>query len=105
MKNIVLLSLFVIGVYADAAGDDSTRYYGGYSENEVNIIKSKIHTAPLVVTEEVFNAKTAEDIDRVVEKKQADDIAKGISAKEFLQERTGHLYGGYSENKINHPVK
>ncbi|MCW8896164.1 hypothetical protein [Sulfurimonas sp.] len=101
MKKIILFSILAISLNADLTTDDTTRFFGGYSQNEVKLIKSDTYTAPLVVTEEVFNAKSSDDIDRVVQEQQKADIASGKTAKEFLQDSSGHLFGGLSENKIN----
>ena len=101
MKKIILFSILAISLYADATKEDNIRYFGGYSQNEVKLIKSNTYTAPLIVTEAVFNAKSSEDIDKVVQIQQEADIASGKTAKEFLQDRSGHLFGGLSENKIN----
>lgn len=101
MKKLIILAIYIVNIYASSLIEENKRYFGGYSQNKVILIKSTIHTAPLVVTEEVFNAKSPDDIDRAVEKQQLADIAKGITAKEFLEDRAGHLYGGFSENKIN----
>ena len=54
----------------------------------------------MIVTEEVFSAKTSDDMDAVVEKQQKKDISEGKSAKEFLVNTQGHLYGGLSESKL-----
>ena len=105
LKNIILFSILSICLYAETTKEDTTRFFGGYSQNEVKLIKSNTYTAPLVVTEGVFNAKSSEDIDKVVQKQQKADIASGITAKEFLEDKTGHLYGGLSENKINLKVQ
>ena len=101
MKKIIIFTILVSATYANSLLKENVRYFGGYSENKVNIIKSKVYTAPLVITEEVFNAKKSEDIDKAIETQQELDIASGVTAREFLKERTGHLYGGFSENKLD----
>lgn len=100
MKKFLALSICVLSLYADIHEDNNIRYYGGYSQNEVLLVKSKTYTAPIVVTEKIFNAKSSADIDKVIQTQQNKDISMGISAKEFLKERTGHLYGGYSESAL-----
>jgi len=100
LKKMILFSALAISLSADSIKEDRTRFYGGYSQNEVELIKSKTYTAPLVVTEDVFNAKSSEDIDKVVQRVQKADIASGKTAKEFLEDREGHLYGGVSENTL-----
>lgn len=101
LKKLIIFCICVANIYANSAKDDSTRFFGGYSQNEVKLIKSNTYTAPLVVTEGVFNAKSSDDIDKVVQRQQEADIASGKTAKEFLEDRTGHLFGGLSQNRIN----
>ena len=101
MKKLVLLTTCIVSLYASSTNEQTPRYFGGLSQNEVVLPKSSTYSAPLVVTEEVFIAKNADDIDKVVQKQKLNDIASGKSAKEFLEDRTGHLYGGLSENNIN----
>jgi len=88
LKKIILFSILTISLYADLTHEDTTRFFGGYSENEVKLIQSNTYTAPLIVTEDVFNAKSSDDIDKVVQIQQEADIASGKTAKEFLQDRT-----------------
>ena len=100
MKTLITIFVFVLSLHANSTDDNSVRYFGGHSQGELILPKSTTHTAPLVTTEEVFSAKSASDIDKVVESNQLKDIASGKTAKEFLEDKTGHLYGGLSENKI-----
>ena len=81
MKKIIFLSLYALNIYASTSFEEGIRFYGGYSQNEVS---------PLVVNQGVFSAKKLQEF----------DIANGVIAKEFLKERTGHFYGGLSENKL-----
>ena len=101
MKFIALFLALTISILSANSFEEEKeqRYYGGYSENKLSIVKSKHYTAPIVVTEEVFNAKKPEDIDKIVEKQREIEIKKGLSAKEFLEENSGHLYGGIMENR------
>ena len=101
MKKLVLLITCIVSLYATSSNEQTPRYFGGLSQNKVSLPKSSIYTAPLIVTEEVFSAQSADDIDKVVQQQQQNDIASGKSAKEFLEDRSGHLYGGLSENNIN----
>jgi len=100
LKNLIILALFILNIHANSQKDLNIRYFGGYSENELILPKSETYNAPVIVTEEVFSAKTSDDIDAVVEKQQKKDIADGKTAKEFLQNTKGHLYGGLSESKL-----
>ena len=101
MKKLVLLATSIVSLYAISSNEETSRYFGGLSQNEVLLPKSSTYTAPLIVTEEVFAAKNADDIDKVVQKQKQKDIASGKYVKEFLEDRSGHLYGGLSENKLN----
>ena len=101
MKLLTFICLHVATCSLVLADIDSTRYFGGESNGELIVAKSLKYTAPLVVTEEVFIAKSSDDIDKVVEEKKTFDIKNGNGAKEFIVEKTGHLYGGYSEGTLN----
>lgn len=98
MKKLILISLTIGSLLL---ADTDTRYFGGVSNGELHVAKSLKYTAPLVVTEEVFTAKSSDDIDKVVEEKKLFDIKNGNGAKEFIEDKTGHFYGGLSEGKLS----
>lgn len=100
MKKILLIATCILSLYAVENQEINTRYFGGLSENKVILPKSAIYSAPLIVTEEVFVAKSANDIDKVIEEQKLNDIKDATSAKEFLEDRSGHLYGGLSQSKL-----
>ena len=100
MKKLTLVCLHIVTCSLVSA-DADTRYFGGVSNGELNIAKSVKYTAPLVVTEEVFIAKSSDDIDKVVEENKLFDIKNGNGAKEFIEDKTGHLYGGLSESELS----
>ena len=105
MIKIILLTTCMLNLYAISTSEKAPRYFGGLSQNEVLLPKSSTYSAPLIVTEEVFVAKNTDDIDKVVQKQKVSDIASGKYVKEFLEDRSGHLYGGLSENKIDLQTK
>ena len=99
MKIILLSLLSTLFLFANDAKD--TRFFGGLSENEVNLVKSKKYATPDIKTEKIFEAKKAEDIEIEVIKKQVKESKAGKYAKTFAEDTDGHLFGGLSENPIN----
>lgn len=98
MRAIVLIYVLTCRfIFADS----DIRYFGGLSNGDLSLAKSAVYSAPLVVTEEVFVAKSSNEIDIIVEKQKDDDILKKKDAVEFISEKSGHLYGGLSEGKLN----
>ena len=100
MKTLILISLHLLTCSLIVA-DTDTRYFGGVSNGDLHIAKSMKYTAPLIVTEEVFTAESSDDIDKVVEDNKLFDIENGNGAKEFIEDKTGHLYGGLSEGELS----
>jgi hypothetical protein len=77
------------------------RYFGGLSQNEIKTPKSDKHTAPVTMTQEVFEAKNSHDIEVEVQKQKSIDEVEGKVAKEFLEDTTGHLFGGISQTPLD----
>ena len=99
MKIILLSLLSALFLFANEAKD--TRYFGGLSENEVNLVKSKKYATPVLQTEKIFEAKKPEDIEEEVIKHKVQDNKKGKLAKAFAEDTDGHLFGGLSQNPVN----
>lgn len=77
------------------------RYFGGVSENTLILPKSSTYTAPVTITKEVFEAKSVKEIEVEINKKKIIDKIEGKLAKAFLEDTTGHLYGGISQVPID----
>ena len=77
------------------------RYFGGLSQNRLNLPKSSVYTAPIVVTQEVFEAKDVNEIEDQIKKNKLIDKIEGKSPESFLEDTDGHLFGGLSQNPIN----
>lgn len=100
MKIISFICLHVATCSLVLADVDS-RYFGGESNGNLHVAKSVKYLAPLIITEEVFIAKSSDDIDNLIEDKKLIDIKNGNGAKEFIQDTSGHLYGGLSEGELS----
>ena len=98
MKHLVLTLSIAISLFAK---EDTLRYFGGESEVKVNIVKSAIYTAPVLITEEVFSAKNTKEIDIALEKQNQKRVDSGEVAIEFMNKPNGHLFGGISEGILN----
>lgn len=77
------------------------RYFGGLSQNKLNILKSTKFTGPITVTQKVFEAKSVQDIEEQIQKQKITDEVEGKVAKAFLEEKDGHLFGGLSQIPID----
>ncbi|MCK4875818.1 MAG: hypothetical protein KAS26_08225, partial [Sulfurimonas sp.] len=78
-----------------------SRYFGGLSENKLNLPISSTYSAPIIVTQEVFEAKDVEAIEEQIQKQKTTDEVEGKVAKAFLEDKEGHLFGGLSQNPID----
>ncbi len=78
-----------------------SRYFGGESENVVNLPKSKTYANPTVITQEVFEAKNEEEIKEAIVKRVVIEEITGTAPKAFLGDKEGHLYAGESESPID----
>ena len=99
MKIILLSLLSTLFLFANDV--KNTRFFGGLSENEVNLVKSEKYATPKIKTEKIFEAKKPEDIETEVIKKKVKESKKGKFAKAFAKETDGHLFGGLSQNPVN----
>lgn len=77
------------------------RYFGGLSQNELKTPKSDKYTAPITMTQELFEAKNSHDIEEEVQKQKSIDEVEGKVAKEFLEDSNGHLFGGLSQTPLD----
>ena len=97
MRVLITLLIFLFNTYAD----DLNHYFGALSEVKVNLPKSDIYSAPVVITAEVFSANNDKEYNIAIEEQtQEQGISKKI-AKEFLKNNNGHLFNGLSEGKLN----
>lgn len=103
MKVLILLFIYIIGLYANDAlhVEDSKRYFGGMSEAKAELPKSLTYSAPVIVTEEVFSAKDDTQYDEAIQEQKQEQLNSGKVAKEFLQNDKGHLFGGFSQGELS----
>jgi len=96
----ILLSSILLYAFSSSADNNSTRYFGGLSENKLFLPQATSY-APIVITKEIFTATNTKEMDAAIDKQELFDIEKKIIAKEFTQKNAGHLFGGISEIKLN----
>jgi len=104
MKYLVLFSFLFLSLFANSTTlhvEDKHRYFGGLSEAKAKTPKSVMITPSTVMTEEVFSAKNTQEVELAVMKQKREQVDKGEVVKDFAMEKTGHLYGGLSELKLN----
>ncbi|MDY0123285.1 hypothetical protein [Sulfurimonas sp.] len=73
------------------------RYFGGLSQNSVELPNSELYHSSHAVNEKIFNAKDAQEIEEEIAKQKISDTIEAKEAKEFLNESSGRLYGGLSQ--------
>ncbi|MCF6309734.1 MAG: hypothetical protein L3J19_04545 [Sulfurimonas sp.] len=71
------------------------------SQNKLNLPKSSLYSAPIIVIQEVFEAKDVEAIEEQIEKNKIIDKIEGKTAQAFLEDKNGHLFGGLSQTPID----
>lgn len=99
MKIILLSLISTLFLFANELNE--ARFFGGLSQNEVNLVKSKKYVTPEIKTEKIFEATKPEDIEKEVMKKNIQESKKGNYAKAFAEDKEGHLFGGISQNPLN----
>lgn len=77
------------------------RHFGGLSQNRVNIAGEELQNGYLSVTQEVFEAKDAKTIKKEIEKQKISDNIEAKVAKAFLDDASGHLFGGLSQGSVD----
>jgi len=77
------------------------RYFGGLSQNTVELPNSELYYSSHAVNEKIFDAKDEKEIEEEIAKQKISDTIEAKEAKEFLEENSGHLYGGLSEGAID----
>lgn len=77
------------------------RYFGGLSQNKVELPNSELYNSSSVVNEKIFDAKDALEIAQEIKKQKISSTIEAKEAKEFLEESSGHLYGGLSQGAVN----
>lgn len=77
------------------------RYFGGLSQNVVELPNSELYHSSHAINEKIFNAKDAKDIENEIAKQKISDTIEAKEAKEFLEESSGRLYGGLSQGVLN----
>lgn len=81
------------------------RYFGGLSQNKVELPNSELYNSSYTVNEKIFDAKDAQDIAQEIKKQKISNTIEAKEAKEFLEESSGHLYGGLSQGAVNLEVQ
>jgi hypothetical protein len=101
MKVVLFVTLSLSVLFASGTSEDKHRYFGGLSEGELNLPKSVMLTPSTVVTEEVFAAESKEEVEVAIIKQKEEQVKSANVAKDFVLDKTGHLFGGLSEGKLN----
>jgi len=73
------------------------RYFGGASEGNVKLSKMPEQTKKILVTQEVFEAKSEIEIIEQIEVKKSISLVEGKVSKAFLDDEDGRGFGGSSE--------
>ena len=102
MKIIILFILIIISINANNIlyKNNNYRYYGGLSEGTLNLPDSVMKTQSTVITKEVFSANNKQEIEKAVLKQKLEQVDNALDAKDFIMDKTGHLFGGLSEGKL-----
>ncbi|MDT8339063.1 MAG: hypothetical protein RQ763_07680 [Sulfurimonas sp.] len=77
------------------------RYFGGLSQNKVELPNSELYNSSYAVNEKIFDAKDAQEIAQEIKKQKISSTIEAKEAKEFLDESSGRLYGGLSQGVLN----
>ncbi len=77
------------------------RYFGGLSQNRVELPNSDLYHSSYAVNEKIFDAKDDQEVEEEIIKQKISDTIQAKEAKEFLEENNGHLYGGLSEGVVD----
>ena len=77
------------------------RYFGGLSQNRVELPNSELYYSSHAVNEKIFDAKDEKEIEEEIAKQKINDTIEAKEAKEFLEENSGRLYGGLSNGAID----
>ena len=77
------------------------RYFGGLSQNIVDLPNSELYYSSHAINEKIFDAKDEKEIEEEIAKQKINDTIEAKEAKEFLEESSGRLYGGLSNGAVN----
>ncbi|TKI68562.1 hypothetical protein FCU45_09055 [Sulfurimonas crateris] len=77
------------------------RYFGGLSQNSVELPNSELYYSSHAVNEKIFDAKDAQEIEEEIAKQNISDTIEAKEAKEFLQDSSGRLFGGLSQGVLD----
>jgi len=77
------------------------RYFGGLSENKVLLPQSKTYATPTTITQEIFEAKDTQEVEKAILKQEIIADVSGKAPSAFLGDKEGHLFGGLSEVPID----
>lgn len=78
------------------------RGYGGLSNNKsLNLPSDGLLSGNIVINEKIFKATDTKDIKESIAKQKISDEVEGKVAKAFLDDNSGHLFGGISQGKVN----
>jgi hypothetical protein len=77
------------------------RYFGGLSQNMVELPNSELYNTSYAVTQKIFNAKDETEIKDEIAKQKISDTIEAKEAREFLSDRDGRLFGGLSQGDID----
>ena len=77
------------------------RYFGGLSQNRVELPNSELYYSANVVNEKIFDAKDEKEIEEEIAKQKINDTIEAKEAKEFLEDSSGRLYGGLSNGAVD----
>lgn len=78
------------------------RGYGGLSNNKsLNLPSDGLLSGNIAINENIFKATDTKDIKESIVKQKISDEVEGKIAKAFLDDKSGHLYGGISQGTVN----
>jgi len=77
------------------------RYFGGISEGDIQTIEVPVRTEKLVITQEVFEAKSSKVIEEKIRQEKIVSLVEGKVSKAFLDDNEGRSFGGASEVELD----
>lgn len=77
------------------------RGFGGASQGELQLTKAPVQTEKLIITEEIFEADSTDELAKEIESKKSVQLILGKKAEEFLADNEGRGFGGFSQNPLN----
>ncbi|MDD5157703.1 hypothetical protein [Sulfurimonas sp.] len=73
------------------------RYFGGISQGNLKLITGPAQIEAMQVTQEIFDAKNDQEIEKKIDIEKAIAIVEGKVPKIFLEDREGRGFGGSSQ--------